>query len=74
MVVEERVGAMDDLIQEDLSSLTDEELENSTMTLLHFRRLAKEQDERQKTTTLFDNEMEDLNQKMFSHKRCIPNV
>lgn len=74
MVLKKRVGAMDDLIQEDLSSLSDEELEQSTMTLLRLRRLAKEQDVSQKTTTIFDDEMEDLNQKMFSHKRCIPNV
>lgn len=74
MLVEERVGAMDDLIQEDLSSLTDEELEQSTITLLRLRQLAKEQDMREKSVTQFDDEMEDLNQKMFSHKRCIPNV
>ena len=60
---------MDDQIQEDLSDLTDEELEQSTMTLLRIRRLVKEQDLREKTVTQFDDEMEDLNQRMFSHKR-----
>lgn len=64
---------MDDQIQEDLSDLTDEELEQSTMTLLHIRRLVREQDLQEKATTLFNDEMEDLRQRMFSHKRSRPN-
>lgn len=60
---------MKDLMHEDLSNLTDDELEGSTLTLLHLRMLAKEQDMREKTVTQFDDEMDDLNQRMFSHKR-----
>lgn len=60
---------MDDLTQEDLSDLSDDELEQSTVTLMRLRRLAKEQDMGEKTVSQFDDEMEDLNQKMFSHKR-----
>ena len=60
---------MEDLMREDLSNLSDDELEQSTITLLRLRRLAQEQDASQKTSTSFDDEVQDLNQKMFSHKR-----
>lgn len=65
---------MGNQIQEDLSHLSDEELEQSTLTLLHLRRLAKEQDMREQTVTQFDDEMEYLSQRMFSHKRWVHNV